>query len=137
MFTICIRHREDFVSGFNLNPFARLQNQGFLGGCPACRWNSRSRGRFHSLSYGLLCVYISLLYGLCNLAFVFGTGACRGNGNDGFSVPMVIVFSVPMGLQHWPERSKTVVRHVGRPGRSSVRHRRYNYCKGREFFAPA
>jgi len=28
--------------------------------CPACRWNSHSRGRSHSLSYGLLSVNISL-----------------------------------------------------------------------------
>jgi RNA polymerase sigma factor (sigma-70 family) len=29
-------------------------------GCPACRWNSYSRGRFHSLSYGLLSVNNSI-----------------------------------------------------------------------------
>ena len=29
-------------------------------GCPACRWNSYNRGRFHSLGYGLLSVNILL-----------------------------------------------------------------------------
>jgi len=40
------------------NPKVRIG--ALIGSCPACRWNSYGRERFHSLSYGLLSVNISL-----------------------------------------------------------------------------
>jgi hypothetical protein len=49
-----------FIEQVEPEEILQLCQAGHARGCPACRWNSYSRGRFHSLGYGLLSVNILL-----------------------------------------------------------------------------